>query len=238
METNPAKNIEIKKKPLKISSSNNISEKYLEHHELVKLIKVQASKLYGERNARLTEFIALTGTRFGEVVSLKAEDFDGSSIYINKTLDYLTYKNSEAHTTVPKTDKSIRKIDLSDRAIQIINCFIEENKFNKMSNDYIDRDFIFTTKTGNPIMISNFNYSLKKAANEASIKKHVTSHILRHTHISMLAELGVPIKAIMDRVGHEEADTTLKIYTHVTDNMKQVVINKLNSIAPLMPPSE
>lgn len=32
--------------------------------------------------------------------------------------------------------------------------------------------------------------------------KHLTTHIFRHTHISMLAELGVPLKTIMQRVGH------------------------------------
>ena len=59
--------------------------------------------------------------------------------------------------------------------------------------------------------------------------KHITTHIFRHTHISILSELGVPLKAIMQRVGHNDPATTLSIYTHVTQAMNEDVINKLNA---------
>lgn len=54
-----------------------------------------------------------------------------------------------------------------------------------------------------------------------SIKKHATPHIFRHTHISMLAEAGVYLTTIMKRVGHDDQETTLNIYTHVTEKMKK-----------------
>lgn len=60
--------------------------------------------------------------------------------------------------------------------------------------------------------------------------KKISSHIFRHTHISILAELSVPLKAIMERVGHNDPNTTLKIYTHVTDKMKQKTIKQLENI--------
>ena len=44
----------------------------------------------------------------------------------------------------------------------------------------------------------------------------------------MLAELGVPLKTIMQRVGHNYPNTTLSIYTDVTKSMYDDVINKLN----------
>ena len=53
--------------------------------------------------------------------------------------------------------------------------------------------------------------------------KPVSTHTFRHTHISILTESNVPLKAIMERVGHNEPRTTLAIYTHVTDEMKQEV---------------
>ncbi len=67
-------------------------------------------------------------------------------------------------------------------------------------------------------------------AQKYNIKKHVTTHTFRHTHISLLPELNIPVKSIMDRVGHTNVDTTLKIYTHVTQKMKKTVVDKLNSI--------
>lgn len=40
------------------------------------------------------------------------------------------------------------------------------------------------------------------------------------TLVSRLAENRVPLKAIMDRVGHADAKTTIQIYTHVTKKLK------------------
>ncbi|HHJ6569617.1 TPA: tyrosine-type recombinase/integrase, partial [Streptococcus pyogenes] len=42
------------------------------------------------------------------------------------------------------------------------------------------------------------------------------THLFRHSHISFLAEKGIPLNAIMDRVGHSDPKTTLSIYSHTT----------------------
>ncbi|HFM6847143.1 TPA: tyrosine-type recombinase/integrase, partial [Enterococcus faecium] len=76
--------------------------------------------------------------------------------------------------------------------------------------------YIFISKNGNPISIQAYNQSLRAVSKELNLDKKVSSHMLRHSHISLLTELGIPLKAIMDRVGHEDSKTTLKIYTHTT----------------------
>ena len=60
--------------------------------------------------------------------------------------------------------------------------------------------------------------------------KQLSSYIFRHSHISLLAELNIPIKAIMERVGHSDEKTTLQIYTHVTKKQKTNITEKLNNI--------
>ncbi len=74
------------------------------------------------------------------------------------------------------------------------------------------------------------NNIIKEATDISSINKHVTTHTLRHTHISTLAQLGINLKAIQDRVGHSDYKTTLEIYTHVTDQMAKDMMNKLERI--------
>ncbi len=83
------------------------------------------------------------------------------------------------------------------------------------------------TRTGTPMQNSSFNRSFAAAGKKSGINKRLTSHILRHTHVSLLAEQNTPLKAIMDRVGHEDADVTNKIYTHITDKMKTDLISQL-----------
>ena len=45
-----------------------------------------------------------------------------------------------------------------------------------------------------------------------------------------LAENKIPLKTIMDRVGHSDSDVTNSIYTHVTKNMKDEAINVLDKV--------
>ncbi|WP_083865227.1 tyrosine-type recombinase/integrase [Neobacillus bataviensis] len=48
----------------------------------------------------------------------------------------------------------------------------------------------------------------------------------RHTHISLLAEAGVGLKQIMDRLGHSDDDTTRNVYLHGTKVMKKEASQK------------
>ena len=53
---------------------------------------------------------------------------------------------------------------------------------------------------------------------------------MRHSHISLLSQLGVSLRAIMDRVGHTDHKTTLHIYSHVTEQMDKDMMSKLEKV--------
>ncbi|MFD1902518.1 tyrosine-type recombinase/integrase [Enterococcus termitis] len=89
--------------------------------------------------------------------------------------------------------------------------------------------YIFVSKNGRPLSIQAYNLSLRTCTKSVGIDKKVSSHMLRHSHISLLTELGIPLKAIMDRVEYD-SKTTLKIYTHTTKNMQSHLIDKLSEI--------
>lgn len=59
------------------------------------------------------------------------------------------------------------------------------------------------------------------------IKKKLTPHSFRHSHISMMTEAGIDLPTIMQHVGHQDPDTTLKVYTHVTEKMKNKSIKNV-----------
>ena len=48
---------------------------------------------------------------------------------------------------------------------------------------------------------------------------------------NILSENKIPLKTIMDRVGHYDSEVTTSIYTHVTKNMKDEAINVMKNIA-------
>ncbi len=97
-----------------------------------------------------------------------------------------------------------------------------------ISQTYHDYGYIFTTRSGAPYNIQFINRLLRKIDIPG---KKISTHIFRHTHISMLAEMNVPLKAIMNRVGHNDPNTTLQIYTHVTDIMRKELTEKLEKMS-------
>lgn len=221
--------ITIKRRPLTENELQKTMNKFLNKNELAECLK-QLTAL----NPRLSlamEFIALTGLRCGELLALRVQDYDrnNSSININATLISKVNNGDEVKRGTPKNIYSYRDVLLNDRAKHIIEWFILENKKSAQWNGrtYKDRGYIFTSKNGYPYDLSYINRILRKI-NIGD--KRITSHIFRHTHISLLAELNTPLKAIMQRVGHHNPNTTLKIYTHVTETMKTELNNKLKAL--------
>lgn len=109
---------------------------------------------------------------------------------------------------------------MSKRVEEIIQEQIKLNEHLFGDSDH----FLFQVKNNIPLHPSAIHNQLKKV--DASLH----SHMLRHTHISLLAEKGFDLKYIMNRVGHNEPKTTLKIYTHVTDRLRKQQAEKLNDL--------
>ncbi|MBU5366635.1 site-specific integrase [Enterococcus devriesei] len=229
IKINPINRAKVPKPALTKETYERVEDKYLEEEEINKLLNVYYSTFQSVHHGRLAEFMYLTGLRAGEAISLTIDDYDPNSktIKVIGTLDYSDgYKNAKKE--MPKTLASYREIDLSNRAIEIIDELILENKLKFKGKT----SYLFVGKTGKPIQINAFNNSLKAMNDKLgkdSIKKKMSSHIFRHSHISLLAELNIPVKAIMERVGHSDMETTMKIYTHVTKKTKASIVEKLNA---------
>ncbi|EEU30944.1 hypothetical protein HMPREF0501_00349 [Limosilactobacillus coleohominis 101-4-CHN] len=65
------------------------------------------------------------------------------------------------------------------------------------------------------------NQRLRNAKRDLHINKPLTTHIFRHTHVSKLAELEVPLYIIQNRLGHADSSTTRDVYLHITEKIKQ-----------------
>ena len=57
-------------------------------------------------------------------------------------------------------------------------------------------------------------------------------HKLRHTSLTILIEKGAPMKAIQERAGHKQAQTTNDIYGHVTKKLSREVAKMLDDLRP------
>ena len=227
IKDNPARRAKLPRIKKTLEDWKKIEEKYLEEEEIKPLLEELCRRPSTYRIGLAGEFMSLNGCRIGELICIEPEDrdFETRQLELHGTYDHTEgYRNGEK--TTPKTVASYRETIMTTREMEIIEELEFMNELEKNTNPrYRDMGYIFTTKNGVPIQTNSFNLALKNANQrlEIPIQKNLTSHIFRHTLVSRLAENRVPLKAIMDRVGHADAKTTTQIYTHVTKKMKSNV---------------
>lgn len=220
--------VEIKRPPKTIQAVESQREKYLDQTELKQVLA--ALRKLSPLVADVCELQSRTGLRFGELAALRDEDYEGDSIYVNGTLQWGLGKGEQPVRGTPKNVYSIRHVALDRRSREILDYYMLKNKRRRAwyptAHDAAGERWIFCTREGGPLDITFVNHMLKKIKSP----KKLTTHIFRHTHISLLAEQGVPLKAIMQRVGHNDPTTTMAIYTHVTEDMAEQAVKALDAL--------
>lgn len=162
-----------------------------------------------------------SGIRHGELAALTVADFnaEAGTIRINKTLARTIHGYG---ITPPKTKKSNRTVTIPAAVV-------------KMLQDQIGRlyeprptDAIF------PHITYGLSDYLHKAATAASVKD-IRVHDLRHSHASMLINLGFPPLLICERLGHEDITTTLRTYSHLYPGKENEVASSLQALITSTP---
>ncbi|MDE6953007.1 MAG: site-specific integrase [Erysipelotrichales bacterium] len=140
------------------------------------------------------------GLRLGETLALTSADidFDKKTIRVNKS--YQRIKGRDVITD-PKTRKSIRTVPIPSFLVEELQDYI--SRLYKIKKD--DRIFPYTKSYIHRAM----DYGSKKSG-----VKRIRVHDLRHSHVSLLIEMGFSAIAIADRVGHESIDITYR-YAHL-----------------------
>ena len=73
---------------------------------------------------------------------------------------------------------------------------------------------------------SYLHHEMDRGTKAAGVKR-IPIHSIRHSHISLLIDLGFSAVAIADRVGHESIDITYN-YAHMFPSTQLDMANKLN----------
>ena len=159
------------------------------------------------------EILYWCGLRLGELLALTAADFDfdKSTVRINKSYQRI---GGEDIVTDPKTAKSIRTVRIPDFLAEEIKDYIKS--LYGMGND--ERIF--------PISKNYLHREMSRGCKAAGVKR-IRIHDLRHSHVSLLIEMGFSAVAIADRVGHESIDITYR-YAHLFPTTQQEIANKLS----------
>ena len=70
---------------------------------------------------------------------------------------------------------------------------------------------------------------MKRGVEKSGVKR-IRIHDIRHSHASLLVEMGFSPLEIADRLGHEKVETTLNTYSHLYPNKQMKLAQKLNNV--------
>jgi integrase len=160
--------------------------------------------------------LALTGLRIGELLALRWKHVDRSVgvIRVRETV-------YEGQFGSPKTRSSRRDVPMSQPVREILLRLAEGEE---------PDDLVFRSRAGTPINPKNLaNRVLRPACRELKLPV-VGWHSFRHTHATLLTEVGESIKTTQAILGHSDLETTLNTYSHPIPESQRRAVERVAEI--------
>jgi integrase len=178
-------------------------------------IRLLASSL-AEPCRTIVLLLALTGLRIGELLALRRKhlDFSNGVIRVRETV-------YEGRFGAPKTRSSRRDVPMSGAARELLQGARRTGG---------DQDLVFASRAGTPINPKNLaSRELRPACRRLKLPT-VGWHSFRHTHGTLLTEVGESIKTTQAILGHSDLETTLNIYSHAIPESQRRAIERVSEI--------
>ncbi|MGG1597935.1 site-specific integrase [Paenibacillus naphthalenovorans] len=153
-------------------------------------------------------------------------DFENGVISIQQTLSH----DGKKFLTEAKTKSSIRSVILPKdvlKALRKHRALIQQEKL--FAEKYTDLDLVVCTSNGTQVNPSNLRRTFIRLQGQAGVTQ-IRFHDLRHTHATLLMQLGTNPKVVAERLGHSTTRMTLDTYTHYLPTMQEEAVEKLNTL--------
>jgi len=159
-----------------------------------------------------------TGLCRGEVLALQWDDlnFNTGELRIQRQV----YRaNGELVVSAPKTKAALCTIVLPPALLSVLEEYHQQ----------VDSRWMFPSpaKEDSPLDPATVRKRLQTILEHAGCKR-VRFHDLRHLFVTTALENGMDVKTLSAITGHVSTKTTLNVYTHVTDTMRQTAAAKID----------
>lgn len=169
----------------------------------------------------LFRLLAFSGMRRGEALALTWNDIDFNlmSIAINRTISYVKGKTILSE---PKTRSSKRTIYVDKKTLAILQQWRKLQRIELLERGFNANNLqqlIFTGLKNTFMSSYPLNYWIKKVCKNAGIHT-ISTHGFRHTYATLAIQGGMNPKELQAQLGHSNIQTTLQVYTAITDEQR------------------
>ena len=158
-----------------------------------------------------------TGIRLGELMALQVKDidFENAAITVDESLARI---DGEDLITAPKTESSVRVITIHKELCNELQEYVGSLYRARPTT----RLFAGRTK-------SFFEHEMERGIKMSGVKK-ITIHGTRHSHASMLVQMGFSPVEIAKRLGHGKVTTTIETYCHQSMDAQIRIADRLGKV--------
>lgn len=176
-----------------------------------------------------------TGVRLGELLALNLTDLhlhqknNRSFVSISKNIVRVQTYSEEGKKTelicqdMPKSDDSIREIDLSEEMVVLLESWLITLRRSQKPNP---KGLLFPTRNGTYVDPRHIQKRVAAVSKRCELKG-IHPHTLRHTFATRLVENHVALTVVKDLLGHASVKTTER-YVHTLSMEKQKAVDTLN----------
>ena len=161
-----------------------------------------------QRNKTMIQLLLNTGLRLSEMTNLKWNDID--------------LMTGQAKVVEGKGLKD-RILWLDEETLTMLGKW-KQRQFKEWGRS----DLVFTTRTLHSLDGKAVRSMIKTYSDKAGIKKHITTHSLRHTFASDLLRETKNLRIVQKALGHADISST-QIYTHIVDEELEEALKSFRS---------
>lgn len=164
------------------------------------------------------------GLRRSEVLGLKRDaiDFEEHTLDVKHTV--------VKHKTIVKKDRMKSRASkgvysLNEEIEELLRQVLNEKEKNRelFGEDYEENDYLFTWPDGHEYYPDYVSKRFKTVIQQNGFHDKMTFHDLRHSCASILYEKGWNVKDIQEWLRHSKLQTTMDIYTHISNERKKIL---------------
>lgn len=220
--TNPCENVII---PRQESHLHLMAENYYTKEELQKFLQC----VYESSDFNVYAFfrlLAFSGMRKGELLALTWSDVHFKEMTISITKTQSRGKDG-INIQTAKTNESMRTVWLDRKTISILKDWKKEQRTWLLQRGYNQPSNQLVFQNGYNTMYQPIKPRLwmLRVTDEYNLKR-ITIHGFRHTYATIAYKAGLDVKQLQHQLGHRNIQTTLDIYTAITNGQKSDIADK------------
>lgn len=199
-------------------------KKYIEIAKKIALEKQKKENNMYEWNFYVFFNIAYyTGLRKGEIHALRWNDIDNHYLSVKHSITQKLKGKTDVETP-PKNKSSIRTLQMPLPLIVILKEHKKRQK--KLQNFSEDSRILGDGKCLRDTTIQQRNLLYSSMAGVKTIR----IHDFRHSHASLLANMGINIQEVARRLGHTKVEMTWNTYSHLYPKEEEKAVAVLNAV--------